>query len=109
MKKIKINGKEFVIKKDNGLKSSRLKINGENPFKYGIPAVLWHKNGEKFEAWNDQDIIDFLTKNDILTSDAKKTWEKNKKSKCHQCGAELQQPAGACYICSVCGESEGCG
>jgi hypothetical protein len=40
---------------------------------------------------------------------ARESLSKTKKNKCHNCGAELQRRAGACHICHVCGESEGCG
>lgn len=75
--------------------------------------VKFHLKHERFPCWSDaiahcEPKIKKLWKQELVKRDV---WSEPdiKKPKCYKCGAELKQRAGACYICSVCGESEGCG
>ncbi len=75
--------------------------------------VGFHLKHKRFPCWSDAIAH--------CAPETKKLWKQElvkrgvwsepdiKKNKCHRCGSELERRAGACYICSVCGESEGCG
>ncbi len=72
---IVINGKSYsAIKNDipvyeynRSEPTSSIKLNGEDPFRFGRPIILKGNVDKNFEAWNDKDILIFLGRNNAIT------------------------------------------
>ncbi len=60
------SNEERIVEHEIGVKSS-IKLNGEDPFRFGRPLILNGNVDKNFEAWNDKDILIFLGRNNAIT------------------------------------------